>query len=352
MRARSLMLSLPLMSLAACGGGGLNTIGSAAPPSTPTPTPGQTFLDVSAATTFNATAAVQSLTVDATTGSTLYAGDASTAASPNGTVTYDPRDGIFTVVLNDTAANVSQNIRYQDPAHRTDLQSLEVPYYDGYNYLTAGSSDGTTITNDTFFYQRPGTTTSYVTLAGFVHTEYDTTANVLTNTQNGAMVFGSQTPVLEIPTTGSGHYDGDFLATMVNGQTFSWLNGTSSIDVDFAKASVDLSLAGTVGSSFNNGQSVTGALDGASFNATGSASIISTGAFSGAFSSAFFTQGGAKIPVDFTSVNPATNVAGGSSIDGNFYGPGAKEIGGDFRIVGGVPNQRVDILGAFTGGKK
>ncbi|TPG20502.1 hypothetical protein EAH87_08450 [Sphingomonas koreensis] len=97
---------------------------------------------------------------------------------------------------------------------------------------------------------------------------------------------------------------------------------------------------------------VAGSLDGAAFNATGSASIITTGGFSGQFSSAFFTAGGTKVPVDFTSVNPATNVAGGSSIDGGFYGPGAKEVGGNFRIVGGVPNQRFDILGAFTGAKK
>ena len=364
MRVSVGMLSLPLLSLAACGGGGLNTIGSLSPPSEPTP--GQTFLDVSAPTTFNAVGGLQSLAVDADTKTQLYQGDASTVATPSGTVTYNPRDGIFTLVLNDTAAGVSQNVRYQDPAHRTDFQTLEVPDYAGYNYLTSGKSDGTTVTNDTFFYQRPGTTTNYVSLAGFVHTEVqpdpnDDTKTVMTLNQRGAMVFGSQTPALQIPTSGSGHYDGDFLATMVNGvgsnPIFSWLQGTSSVDVDFAKSTVGLGLEGTVTDAFSDGAPVAPASlaisIGSSFSATGSATLNSTsGAFAGAFSSAFFTDGGTKIPVDFTSVNPGTNVAGGSSIDGTFYGPGAKEIGGNFRIVGGVPNTRVDILGAFTGAKK
>jgi hypothetical protein len=168
------------------------------------------------------------------------------------------------------------------------------------------------------------------------------------------MVFGSQTPALQIPTTGSGHYAGDFLATMVDATTFSWLNGSSAIDVDFAKSTVGVSLDGVVGPGFANGQPATSALNGAQFTATGSAKLnSSSGAFAGQFSSAFFTTtGGTKLDVDFTSVNPDTNVAGGSSIDGTFYGPGAKEIGGNFRIVGGVPNTRVDILGAFTGAKK
>lgn len=40
-----------------------------------------------------------------------------------------------------------------------------------------------------------------------------------------------------------------------------------------------------------------------------------------------------------------------SSLDGTFYGPGAVETGGAFRIVGATPDTRVDFLGAFTGVK-
>ena len=108
MRVSVGMLSLPLLSLAACGGGGLNTIGSLSPPSEPTP--GQTFLDVSASTSFNAVGGLQSLSVDPDTRTQLYQGDASTVATPSGTVTYNPRDGIFTLVVSDTAAGVSQDV--------------------------------------------------------------------------------------------------------------------------------------------------------------------------------------------------------------------------------------------------
>ena len=41
----------------------------------------------------------------------------------------------------------------------------------------------------------------------------------------------------------------------------------------------------------------------------------------------------------------------GSSLDGAFYGPKADEVGASFRIVGGVPDQRVDVIGSFTGAK-
>jgi hypothetical protein len=82
---------------------------------------------------------------------------------------------------------------------------------------------------------------------------------------------------------------------------------------------------------------------GATFNASASGSIdlINKGGFSGQVGSASFTQGGTT-----TQVNIA-----GSSIDGAFYGPNAQEVGGGFRVVGGTPDQRIDILGAFTGKK-
>ena len=37
--------------------------------------------------------------------------------------------------------------------------------------------------------------------------------------------------------------------------------------------------------------------------------------------------------------------------DGAFYGPNGEEAGGGFRIVGGKPDERVDIVGAFVGKK-
>ena len=42
-------------------------------------------------------------------------------------------------------------------------------------------------------------------------------------------------------------------------------------------------------------------------------------------------------------------VIAGSSIDGAFYGPNGVELGGGYRIVGGTPDERIDILGTFVG---
>jgi len=82
---------------------------------------------------------------------------------------------------------------------------------------------------------------------------------------------------------------------------------------------------------------------GSTFNADGAGRIdlVNAGGFLGQFTSAYFTKGGIRRDL----------VIAGSSIDGAFYGPSAQEVGGGFRIVGGTPDERIDILGAFTGGR-
>ena len=69
--------------------------------------------------------------------------------------------------------------------------------------------------------------------------------------------------------------------------------------------------------------------------------MINFGGFKGFFDSASFTspEGNRSVAIE------------GSTIDGTFYGPAAQEAGGGFRIVGGNPDERVDILGAFIGKK-
>ena len=68
--------------------------------------------------------------------------------------------------------------------------------------------------------------------------------------------------------------------------------------------------------------------------------MINAGGFLGQINSASF-------------VNPNSQrfdlTIAGSSIDGAFFGPIGQEVGGGFRIVGGVPDERIDIIGAFTG---
>lgn len=374
MRAISAALTLPLLSLAACGGGGAGgavSVGTSAPPAgptggtpTPTPTPAptaQNMFDVTTATTFDVVGAFQSMDVDAKN-ATLYRAKAAPVDAPNGTINYDPRDGVFTVILNDSLAGISKNIRFQDPMHRSDSddarrKNMQVPLLTGFNYLQA--LEGTA--NFTFFYQRPGTSGSFVSLAGFERTVVND-ANKAFTSEQGVMVFGTRTTGLQVPRKGTGRYEGQLLATMAanidgSAPVLQWITGTSAADVDFAKRTVGLSLNGVVGEAFRKTERVNDdALaipSGSIFTATGSANWADAGTvFAGKFSSAGFKVGADNFAIDFTSVGAGTSTAGASSIDGTFYGPDAKNIGGNFRIVGGIPNQRVDILGAFAGAKK
>jgi hypothetical protein len=373
MRFAPAALTLPLLALAACGGagGGVASFGDTPPigggPVTaggvPTPSPtGSTgpanMFDVSTATTFDAVGAMHSLVTDENN-RTLYQGNASTVATPSGTISYDPRDGIFVMTLADEKAGIIRDVRFQDPRHRTTADPAyverQVPLLSGFNYLAAVDED----TPLTFFYRRPNGGDSFVSLAGFERNDDTDTPK---SSEQGVMVFGARTSNLQTPTSGAAHFDGQMLATMVgqvgnSAPVQQWISGTSSVDVDFGKRTIGLSLSGTVGPAFVKNTPVPD-LDLAipsnfTFNATGSASWGSgSNAFSGKFSSASFTGNGLSTPVDFTSVSSGTSTAGASSIDGTFYGPNAKNIGGNFRIIGGVPRQRVDILGGFIGTKK
>jgi hypothetical protein len=319
------------------------------------------LFDVKSETSFEAVGALQSLQTKANEG-TLYRANASTVAAPSGTITYNPRDGIFTIKLDDAKAGVTKNIGFQDPAHRTDadiarIGNYQVPLLPGFNYLQA-LNEGKQFT---FFYQRPSATGSFVSIAGFEQSDIDPVTSVFT-AQQGVVVFGTRTATLQTPGKGSGHYDGTFLATMVGNQpnetdpALQWINGTTSVDVNFSNRTVALAVKGLVGPAYikdmlvHNSNLIVG--EGATFSATGSASWAAGGnAFAGQFSSASFTSGTTVTMVNFTSASAGTSVAGASSIDGTFYGPDAKNIGGNFRIVGGIPNQRVDILGGFVGVK-
>lgn len=316
------------------------------------------MFDVTAETTFGAVGAFQSLSTDKN--GTLYQGNATTITAPNGSITYNPRDGIFTIIIEDQNAGVKRNVRFQDPRHRqtgdaVHAGELQVPLLPGFNYLQ--SLDGNA--QFTFFYQRPGTSGSFVSLAGFERSELNPTTGLFQSEQ-GAMVFGVRTADLEVPSQGTGRYDGQFLASMIgtdgsSERILQWITGSSGVDVDFAKRTVGLSLNGTVGPAFKENAPVNNVAvpAGTIFTAVGSANWTQAStAFVGRFSSAEFRPGSSVVPIDFTPVNSVNGVAGASSIDGAFYGPAVKNIGGNFRIVGGVPSQRIDIVGAFAGAKK
>ncbi|MEI9926607.1 MAG: transferrin-binding protein-like solute binding protein [Sphingomonas sp.] len=286
-----------------------------------------------------------SLKEDAT-GATLYQGNASTVRAPSGQVTYDPRDGIFEVTFNDDKAGIDRNIRFQDPAHRTNFPGaerpdIEVPNFAGFNYLEALDTDE----NAVFFYERPGNNTAYVSLAGFVRTHVDTAANNFL-AEHGVFVFGQVTPRAQVPISGSGTYQGGFLATLVENPTLDsgapassilqWMSGTSRVDVNFATAALTVQLDGVVGATYIKDVQVSDLAltvpSNARFSATGAATIdyVRSGGFTGSFSSAGFTWPGKTQPVSFQSVNPGNDTAGASSIDGTFFGPNAINLGGNF----------------------
>lgn len=384
-----------LATLAACGGGGPQTAGgTAVTGGGSSGSSNHSFVTPTEAKTYSAIGGAQSYrysTDERGIGqyNQLYAGNASTARNSGITIAYDPRDAIFELTVRDTAGNIDQSIRFQDPAHRTNFGGAAEPQ-DGtpnitgqdVRYLEVGNSSGLLRYDlsmsdtfpvgenggqrnvSTFFHKKPGTTTQYVTYAGFIRNQ--TSAVDVENPDNtsflrqdhvlerAAFVFGERTSNSNVPRTGTASYTGDMIATMVYNPLidagvpdtyFQWITGTATNAVDFGTNQVTSTFTGTVDApQFDIYTSRVHVLDaGATFSATGTSTIdlVNKGGFQGQVGSASFTQGGSNLPV----------AVEGSSIDGAFFGPSANEVGGGFRIVGGTPDQRIDILGAFTGAR-
>lgn len=433
-----------LASLAACSGSGPQTAGGTAAPSgninTGT-TSAHTFVNPTETKTYQAQAAVQSYDytytervrynkvpvvdaggnpvldgnghptykVDPTDrtlqtayqNDQLYKGNTSTVRSPGVTVTYDPKNAQYTLQISQDG--LTDNITFQDPAHRTDFSGALKPQdgvpnlevgdpstwrTKGVQYLQADTgSSGQTYDVSTFFYELPGTTTKYVTYAGFVRNHFDAPGETVaqdgqtyqdvertrgTALERAAFVYGEQTANNAVPTTGTASYSGNMIASMVNNPTldqnpltpsyFQWITGTANVAVDFGTGNVNTTLTGTALDAMRDTNPISLPADngvatktggftppdvaipaGSTFSATSSARIdlVQKGGFTGSFSDAHFTTPGGNKPVDIV----------GSTIDGAFYGPKADEVGASFRIVGGTPDQRVDIMGSFTGAK-
>lgn len=424
-----LLTATALTTLSACGGGDTKSAsaissaigtGSGGSSTTSTDVYAQ-FVAPTAARTYSGVGASQVysyLTDDRTpsNGSTgligsrgqqgvTYAGNASTVRDSKISITYDPRAATFTLKVTDPLSGASASTRFQDPASRTNFGGTVEPQWGVDNFaayagigananikfLQAGDGDplapygrsGTgfvdpgnnstppsgdasaTYQSTTMFYETPGSSTRFVSLAGYVRNDIawkDITSGTTTVAQTswklerGAFAYGIQTDNDAVPKTGSGTYTGNMIATMVFNPTldaavnlptyFQWISGTSATTVNFATNAVTLQLTGIVGApKFDRFttpfQSAIAA--GSTFTASGTATInlINTGGFTGQFQSASVGP-----PTGATNINVI-----GSSIDGAFFGPAAEEVGGGFRIVGGTPDQRVDIAGAFKGKK-
>lgn len=410
---RNFLCLIPAVTLAACGGAGPQSVGSQAAPAPSTPSTGSSappannhsFVSPTVQKIYPAIGGVQSYAFSTETQPTapdgqprnfgaqtgqLYAGDSTTARNSGITVDYDPRDGIFEVKIEAPKAIVSQTLRFQDPLHRTAFGGLEEPQTGvpklttngGIQYLEAGSQTAPIVFDPresdmvpvgdvngsfnrvSFFYQKPGTETKYVTFAGYVRNATNVIeelqpgggSRILQNNtlERGAFAFGERTDIGAVPKTGSATYNGAMVATMVYNPLrddirsaptyFQWVEGRSKTTVDFAANSFSLDLTGTVFApqldAFTSRQAVLPS--GSTFSATGAGRVdlVGAGGFLGQFSSVSFSNG-TNLPLTIA----------GSTIDGAFFGPAAEEVGGGFRIVGGTPDQRIDILGAFTGKK-
>lgn len=411
---RNHLVLVSLIALAACSGGGPQTAGSSAPPvgagtggssstndsqftNFATPTTAKTYQGVGGSQVYEYSTDARNCCNQQ---SEVFASKSSTVRSSTISIAYDPRDAIFTLTVNDPQSGAAASTRFQDPASRTNFGGTVEPQWGtpqlsnpNIRYLQAGDGDprspyresGTGVINrgtnttppdgipdasyqsTSFFYEVAGSTTKYVTYAGYLRNSisFGTVAVGTSEVkqdrwhlERGAFAYGVQTSNSAVPTTGTGSYSGAMLGTMVYNPTldgsygtelptyFQWVEGTSQVDVNFASGAVALSVAGTVRAPSIDqytGPATSTIAAGTSFQAAGTAQIdlVNTGGFTGQMQSASFgaTTNGAP-----TAVNIA-----GSSIDGAFYGPAAEEVGGGIRIVGGTPDQRIDFVGAYTG---
>lgn len=421
---RVFVLALCTSMLAACSGAGPQSIGNISTPTAPNATATHSFVSPTEQKVYNAIGGSQTFKYDVTQdnvlGTTsgqanqLYQGNASTVRSTGITVDYNPRDAIFDIVIRDPLSGVSTRNRFQDPIHRTDFGGAREPQtgipnstLPGMQYLQSGTTTATislipgtiapllaavpldaSLTDKdinkllsgeynatSYFYQKPGTTTKFVTFSGFLRNNVSLKREVVINTdpitlkrtvasdsattaytlERGAFVFGENTASQNVPKLGTASFSGTMLATMVfNDQIdvlglraptyFQWIEGTSDTKVNFAANTFTLTLAGsTFGAQFDRATgNLASIADGARFNANGSGRIdlIKASGFVGQFQQAWFVNpNGTRLDVN----------VGGSSIDGSFFGPVGQEIGGGFRIVGGTPDERVDLLGVFVG---
>lgn len=393
--------------LAGCGGAGPQTVGSLAPAGTAssshsfvTPTEKKTYQGIGGVHRYAYSTDERggSVVADPNAGgpqyNQLYAGNASTARNSGITIAYDPRDAIFELTIKDSAAGVDKTLRFQDPAHRTDFGGSVEPQggtpnlnTSGIRYLQAGSGTGALAFDaaqsttfpigmspssydvSTFFYQKPGTSTRYVTFAGFIRnagtveqvslTDGSTYLQQNYTLERGAFAYGERTSNSAVPRSGTGTYSGAMVATMVYNPAidtnssaptyFQWIEGTNTTSINFASGAVGTTLSGIVKAPTYDVYTTrnTGVAAGATFSATGTGQIdlVNTGGIVGSFSAAAITSGGTTTPV----------VIEGSSLDAAFFGPGGSpdkvEVGGGFRIVGGNPDERIDILGTFTGAR-
>lgn len=340
---------------------------AATSPTTPVP-PAVTLLTETTTTTYQSIGGslqmTELVTATGTRAEELKAGLAP-ADSRQLSVTYDPTTANFRVVIQQAAVGIGIDNLYDDPLYRTAFGNARspqagTPNLPNFDYLQKGPVPSAPNDVLTFFYERPGTRTRFVTLAGFVRNARSAPSTTATapgqgdyTRQRSAFVFGTPTTAGRVPVSGTASYTGGLLATAIYNTEIDtnptvrsrteWISGTASVTVNFAQNTIDLALSGSFTNTLDAYEGATGGLSnyntsnaGRSFSAAGRATFgTSRPYFSGTISSA--SVGGTAIPI------------GVGTFAGSMFGTRAEEIGGNFRIIGRGPDQRVEILGGFTG---
>lgn len=409
---RLAILLASTMLLAACGGAGPKALGEFTPPggggtgTDPATGEAHSFVNPTKTTVYTAQGGSQHYKyrraepsdgnggyIVRSQGAQFYNSNSTEAGNDSLSVTYDRDDAEFSLRFQDDAASVDLETLYQDPGHRTafggqvepqrgveDLTAQSVFYIEGgkvdglvrptddnpYPWILAPGRDIGTADITTFFYQKPGTVTKYVTYAGYVRNQFEVRRpdaappEYQFESSRGVLVFGEQTLRENAPRTGTGAFNGPMIASMVfndgfdTGETdtyFQWIVGSANVNVDFAATTFNINMSGRVGAMFSdvNQVVVPSMPEGSIFTAAGNGRfdgglpIFRT--FSGGFSSASFTRPDGSVFV----MNLSDPYSSANTIDGSFYGPNGEEVGGTYRVSHGQPDTRIDILGVFTG---
>lgn len=366
-------LAAACLALAGCGGGGPGGStgdcgdvlgnGGCRPPPPPPPQP-EVVLKPSSTTTYAALGGSQQITEELRNSGRLenFTSELTDAASAKLSVTYNPASDAFTVKIATGGAGV--NVVYDDPLYRTAFGNQRepqagTPQLANFQYLQRGPEPGQPGEVQTFFYQTPETTTRFVTLAGFVRnsgpqppvTSEGRPAPGLYVRSHAVEVFGSLTPAGAAPASGQATYRGDMLATAIFNDDLDfdpnlrsrleWIAGQATVAVNFSSNTLTTEFSGRFISPTEAFPAL-GAYNspnaGQSFLATGRGELAADHrTFTGTLTSA--------------SVNSLNLAIGASAMNGAMFGPTGQELGGAFRLVGAGPDQRVEIIGAFTGAK-
>jgi len=291
-------LFLAACALSACGGssGGGSMVSTPAP----TPTPTNTSLtNLQSTETFEGRGAINSFTLNAVTGSVNTSGG--TRINGPVQVTFNASNNSYTI------QNSERSLTFGN-ADRVAAASTAV--------LTAYEKEVGTV-SDSFLLFNPGPANTQLALT---YTSYGAWQTITTGTSTLGVnttffVFGVKTAPSSLPTTGTASYQGIVDGQFAGSAGVFALGGTSNVSANFGSGTISFSTAVT-------GQNILTAANKNFGTITGTGTINASGA---SFQAA--TAGNSGNGYSFSML-------------GQFFGPGAAEVGASFQILGadGVGN--------------